>query len=377
MTLWKRFWLGLLRGVLLFFAQIKYYFKLFLSLFGKAPVTVSAYRGYGSQQRVFLQGRVLKNKVITTSPNDSIWQNLVNNYKRFGSAEIRGAQLSVTIGDNVFELVTDREGYFVLDARLEKPLEVHSKKWRKAKIHLHRTRRREIDIVETAKVLIPNRAEFGVISDIDDTILITEVRSFLKMRMLYLTFFKNVNHRETFQEVEAFFRALQRGKDGQNRNAFFYVSKSPWNLYDFLEDFIELNDLPRGPLMLRDMGLFPRSFPFEFLDRQYKGHKIASVARILSMYPDMPFILVGDSGERDTDIYLTIAKAFPGQVKAIYIHDLKNKRGTQRIQKLIEDSGLDNIKLVRSYREAAQDAEQRGFLDMQIFEAFGISSQRP
>jgi phosphatidate phosphatase APP1 len=371
MALFKRFWLGLLRGGLLFLAQIKYYFKLFLSLFGKAPITVSAYRGYGNRRRIFLQGRVLKNKVITASPDDSIWQNLVNNYKRFGSAEIRDAELSITIGENVFDLVTDREGYFVLDAELAKPLPPHSKKWRKAQVHLYRTRRREVNMEVSAKVLVPNRADFGVISDIDDTILITEVRSFLKMRMIYLTFFKNVTHRKTFQEVEAFFRALQRGKDGQNRNAFFYVSKSPWNLYDFLEDFIELNDLPRGPLLLRDMGLFPRSFPFEFLDRQYRGHKIASVARILSMYPDMPFILVGDSGERDTDIYLSIAKSFPDQVQAIYIHDLKNKRGARRIQKLIEDSGVENIKLVRSYREAAQDAEQRGFLDMQMFEQFG------
>lgn len=371
MTLWKRFWLGMLRGILLFFAQLKYYFKFFLSLFGKAPITVNAYRGYSSEEQIFLQGRVLKNSVITTSPNDSIWRNLVNNYKRFGSAEIRGAQLTITIGNNSFDLVTDREGYFVLDEKLEKPLEAQKKKWYKATVHLHRMRRREVNIAETAKILVPTNAEFGVISDIDDTILITEVTSILKMRMLYLTFFKNVNHRETFQEVEAFYRALQRGKDGANRNPFFYVSKSPWNLYDFLEEFIEMNELPRGPLMLRDIGLFPKSFPFEFLDRKYEGHKIASVARILSTYPDMPFILIGDSGERDTDIYLTIAKAFPGQVSAIYIHDLKNKRGTQRVQRLIEDSGVDNIKLVKSYREAAEDAEKRGLLDMQIFEEFG------
>ncbi len=372
----KRLLLILLRGVSLFLAHLKYYLKLFLSLFGQAPITVLAYRGYGRRDHIFLQGRVLKNKVITTSPTDSVWRNIVNNYKRFGSAEIRSAQLQVRIGSNTFDLVTDREGYFYLDQPLPYPLKPsEKKKWREATVHLVRTRRREINVTRTAKILVPGKAEFGVISDIDDTILITEVTSLLKLKMLYLTFFKNVNNRQTFQEVEAFFRALQRGKEGNRRNPFFYVSKSPWNLYDFLEDFIELNDLPRGPLMLRDIGLFPQRFPFEMFDRQYRGHKIAAVAHILRMYPDMPFILIGDSGEKDTDIYLTIARAFPQQVQAIYIHDLKNKRGRMRILRLIAESGLDNIKLVRSYREAAEDAEKLGFLDMQIFEAFG-SGQR-
>ncbi|MBK7874108.1 MAG: DUF2183 domain-containing protein [Saprospiraceae bacterium] len=367
----KRLFLGILRAVLLFFAYLKYYLKLFLSWFGKSPITILAYRGYGRRDHILLQGRVLKNKVITTSPADSLWRNFVNNYKRFGSAEIRGAQLSISIGENKFDLITDREGYFFLDAPLENPLAPDEKKWRKASIRLMRTRRREIDLNETAKILVPGNAEFGVISDIDDTILITEVTSLLKLKMLYLTFLKNANNRETFHEVEAFFRALQRGKNDQNRNPVFYVSKSPWNLYDFLEDFIELNELPRGPLLLRDIGLLPRRFPFESLGKQYRGHKISSVARILRMYPDLPFILVGDSGEKDAEIYLTIAKSFPGQVKAIYIHDLKEPRRTQRTLKLIQESGIENIKLVNSYREAAEDAERRGFLNMNIFEEVG------
>ncbi len=375
MPLWKRFLLGILRGILLFFAHLKYYFKLFLSLFGVAPIKVLAYRGYGRRDHVVMQGRVLKNKVITTSPQDSVWRNIVNNYKRFGSAEIRGAQLKVSIGDNTFDLVTDREGYFYLDTPLEKPLEPTDKKWRKATIRLLRTRRREVNITETAKILVPSRAEFGVISDIDDTILITEVTSLLKLKMLYLTFLKNAANRQTFHEVEAFFRALQRGKSGENRNPFFYVSKSPWNLYDFLEEFIEINELPRGPLLLRDIGFLPRRFPFESLGKQYRGHKISSVARILRMYPDMPFILIGDSGEKDAEIYLTLAKAFPGQVKAIYIHDVKDPLRAQRTLQLIKRSGVENIRLVNDYREAAEDAEKRGFLNMHIFEAFG-SGQR-
>lgn len=371
MSLWKRFWLEILRGILLLLAHLRYYFKLFLSLFGQSPITVAAYRGYGNRTHVFLQGRVLKNKVIHTTPEDTLWRNLVNNYKRFGSAEIRGATLEITIGDNIFNFKTDREGYFHLDEPLENPLVEDGAEWEKATIRVLRTRRRELNLTASAEILVPKQAQFGVISDIDDTILITEVTSLLKLRMIYLTFFKNAAKRQIFHEVEAFFQGLRHGKTGEEANPIFYVSKSPWNLYDFLEDFIKINDLPKGPLLLRDIGLRPSRFLFEQLQQQYRGHKIASVIRILKMYPDLPFILIGDSGEKDTDIYLTIAKAFPSQVQAIYIHDVKNKRRTLRTLKVIEASGLENIKLVRSYREAALDAARRGFLTMDIFEKYG------
>lgn len=374
MSLWKRFWLEVLRGVLLLFAHIKYYFKLFLSLFGQAPIAVSAYRGYGSREHIFLQGRVLKNKVIHTTPEDTLWQNLKNNYKRFGSAEIRDAQLEITVGENVFNLTTDREGYFHLDEKLQIPLNEESEEWEKASVRVLRTRKQELNVVANAEFLVPLQAEFGVISDIDDTILITEVTSLLKLRMIYLTFFKNAAKRQTFQEVEAFFQGLRSGKSGEGKNPVFYVSKSPWNLYDFLDDFVKINDLPKGPLLLRDLGPLPSRFLFEKLQQQYRGHKIASTVRILKMYPDLPFILVGDSGEKDTDIYLSIAKAFPDQVRAIYIHDVKNKSRTLRTLRVIEESGVENIQLVRSYRRAALDASRRGFLNMEVFEKYGKKS---
>lgn len=371
MSLWMRAWLEILRGLLLLLAHLRYYFKLFLSLFGQSPITVAAYRGYGSRDHIFLQGRVLKNKVIHTTPEDTLWRNLVNNYKRFGSAEIRGATLQITVGENTFEFKTDREGYFHLDEKLKIPLPEDGDAWEKATIRVLRTRRRELNITAKADILVPQHAEFGVISDIDDTILITEVTSLLKLKMIYLTFFKNAAKRQTFDEVEAFFQGLRHGKTGKGVNPIFYVSKSPWNLYDFLEDFIKINDLPKGPLLLRDMGPRPSRFLFEQLQEQYRGHKIASAVRILKMYPNLPFILIGDSGEKDTDIYLTIAKAFPEQVQAIYIHDVKNARRTLRTLRIIETSGVDNIKLVRSYREAALDAARQGFLSMDVFEKYG------
>ncbi len=371
MPLWKRVWLGILRGLLLFFAHLKYYFKLFLNLFGRAPIAVSAYRGYGSREHVFLQGRVLKNKVVHTTPEDTLWQNLVNNYKRFGSAEIRGAQLEITIGENIFEVTTDREGYFHLDEALKIPLPDDEEVWEKVSIRVLRTRKQELNLTASAEILVPKQAEFGVISDIDDTILITEVTSLLKLKMIYLTFFKNAAKRQTFHEVEAFFQGLRRGSSGEGSNPIFYVSKSPWNLYDFLDDFVKINDLPKGPLLLRDIGPLPSRFLFEQMEKEYRGHKIASVVRILRMYPNLPFILIGDSGQEDADIYLTIAKAFPDQIKVIYIHDVKHQRRLRRTHQLIQASGIAHIKVVSTYREAAQDAANQGLMTMEIFEKFG------
>jgi len=94
------------------------------------------------------------------------------------------------------------------------------------------------------------------------------------------------------------------------------VSKSPWNLYDFLLDFLDHHGLPRGPLLLRDIGL--REAP-------PVDHKSAAVRELLELYPELPFVLIGDSGERDPEIYLEAAASHPGRIVAVYIRDLGGK----------------------------------------------------
>lgn len=343
--------------------------RVFLRLGTRLPVTIQAYRGFGSRDYLFMSGRVLRDKSILKDARDTTWRNFINTVKRFNSREINRAELRIHFAGETFELQTDAEGYYTLDTHLNTPLPpppLEPPFWQKAQVELLSIPGQTVYKKTNTEVLIPGAAaSFGIISDIDDTILKTYVTSWLKWRMIYLTILKNAFSRQSFTSVAAFFQALRRGPEGQDYNPFFYVSNSPWNLYDLLEEFLELNQLPRGPIMLRDFGL-----PYEDRPINYRGHKHEQILRILELYPKLPFILIGDSGEKDTDIYQSVALEHPGRIKAIYIRDVRSLERAQRVQGILK--GIPDIPclLVGSYAAAAKHAAENGLLSMDTYERF-------
>jgi len=325
---------------------------------------IMAYRGYARADQIFLNGRVLQTRSIFRSEDkDTAWQNFVKNLRRFNSHEVNDAELEVRIGNNVFEVTSDLEGYFHLAATLPKKLTGLKTSWLEAQITLKSPSYSSGQLLCPADVLLPRNAGFGVISDIDDTILKTDVTSLLKLKMLYLTFLKNASSRKAFREVGAFYQALELGPKEKSANPFFYVSNSPWNLYDLLEDFLIINDLPKGPILLRDFGI-----PYQSSPVGYKGHKFEHAARILRTYPHLPFVFIGDSGENDADIYLELSRAFPGQVRAIYIRDVRHLKRSQRVAQLIREVADVDIRLIRNYREAALHAADKGLISKLCFD---------
>jgi phosphatidate phosphatase APP1 len=158
--------------------------------------------------------------------------------------------------------------------------------------------------------LVPSPyARFGVISDIDDTILQTYVRN--RARMLYLTLVYNPLTRLSFDGTADLYRGLRECGHGA---PFFYVSKSMWNLFPLLESFIAHQRLPRGPLLLRQVGLFS--------PRPSVPHKANVINDLLQTYQELEFLLIGDSGERDLELYLAAARAHPGRIPAILIRNV-------------------------------------------------------
>lgn len=343
--------------------------RAYLGLKSRKPITVQSYRGFGSRNYLFLSGRVLKDKFIRKDAQDNTWRNLSNTVKRFNSREIGNAKICIRFGGQSFSLTTDSEGYYTLGTHLEKalpPPPAHPPFWQKANVELISVPGQQINHQQEAEILIPGEvASFGIISDIDDTILKTYVTSWLKWRMLYLTILKNAFSRQAFSKVAAFYQALRRGTRGEDYNPFFYVSNSPWNLYDLLEEFLDLNQLPRGPIMLRDFGL-----KYEKLPSNYRGHKHEQIIRILKLYPQLPFVLIGDSGEKDTDIYHSVAREYPERIKAIYIRDVRSKQRALRVQQTLSSIPHIPTLLVRSYEDAARHAAQHKLLSLPIFEKF-------
>src|SRR5688500_13926872 len=220
-----------------------------------APLQIVPYRSYGTPERLYVKGRVLADKGITGAEEDhTIWHNLWNMYKRFDSDEVPNAVIGVTFDNKEHEIVTDEEGYFTLNLQPEKPL-VLSDIWHQVELKIKSAPVEfSEDIRAVANVLVPPPdAEYGIISDIDDTIVMTGATSMLAAARN--VFFHNARTRLPFAGVSAFYTALQLGRNGKRNNPFFYVSSSPWNTYDLLHDFLNLNEIPVGPILLRVLGL--------------------------------------------------------------------------------------------------------------------------
>ena len=138
------------------------------------------------------------------------------------------------------------------------------------------------------------------------------------LRMARTTFLSNARTRVPFPGVAAFYRALQKGAGESPFNPVFYVSSSPWNLHDLLTEFLTLQKIPIGPLMLRDWGMSAQ----ESMPTGHAGHKLGAIRRILDLFPALPFILIGDSGQEDPEIYHRVVHDYPDRILAVYIRNV-------------------------------------------------------
>jgi len=322
------------------------------------PVVVQPYRGFGTARELWVKGRVLEDEGIRDATDrDTLWQNVVAMYRRFESDEVPGARIEVALGETRLVVVSDEEGYFEAHLRPD-PARTTSTGWEEVELRLVEPPSAGAPVV--ARVQVPHpEAAFGVISDIDDTILPSGATSLTTLART--TFLHNARTRLPFEGAAAFYRALSEGPLGRTGilNPFFYVSSSPWNLYDFLEDFFELNRIPEGPILLRDLGI-----DAEKLIEDGHDHKLEKIERILGTYPALPFVLVGDSGQEDPELYTEAVRRHPGRIRAIYIRDVTPDDRDAEVRKLLASAEADHVhlRLVADSLEAAEHAAGVGLI---------------
>lgn len=332
---------------------------------GLGKLQIMPFVGYGTPDEFILKGRVLRDKNIS-APMDSasLLTNLIDTYKRFQSDEIPGATVRARFGDAAADTTTNPGGFF----------EFHLKPGALPDddpIHLI-----DLEIVDypgkarnpaepaafraQGQVIVPPPgAEFGVISDIDDTVLRSNVTDILSL--LRNTFLENAHTRLPFEGVAELYQALRRGASGANFNPIFYVSSSTWNLYDVLHDFLVVREIPLGALFLSAYNLDEQTF----IVQNRRKHKIGAIETILKAYPDLPFVLMGDSGEKDPDIYREIVRRVPERIRAIYIRAATpSRRRDARVQTILRDVealGVPMLLAPDSYA-AAQHAADIGLI---------------
>ncbi|MEJ7693336.1 phosphatase domain-containing protein [Daejeonella sp.] len=323
------------------------------------PLQIVTYRSYGTANRLYIKGRLLEDKGIDAATDrDTIFHNLINMYHRFQSDEIPGATLKVKFQDQEHTVITDDEGYFMLNLAPETPISP-TDMWHEIDVELvDAPIKFNPGLKCEAQVLVPPiDAEYGIISDIDDTIVHTSATDVLAMSRK--VFLHNAKTRMPFAGVSEFYKSLQLGRNGKRNNPFFYVSSSPWNMYDLLKDFLDLNQIPEGPLLLRDFGLQDN----KFISSGHMGHKFKEIENIMLTYPLLNFVLIGDSGQEDPSIYREIVRKFPGRVLAIYIRDVQlADREKIAIDISVELKDHVELVIVDNTVEAAEHAAKSGLI---------------
>lgn len=324
---------------------------------GIGPVQLLPYRGHGTHRDLYLRGRAVEDySVISAKDNDSYWQNLLNLYRRFASRELPHARVRAQFGTVTQEVQANEEGFFEVHLHLDQPLETAAI-WHDVNLEL-------VDYADqptaraTGHVMIPpHNAHFGVISDLDDTVIQTDMLHLTNLARN--TFLRNARTRLPFPGVAEFYQALHFGPDGVY-NPLYYVSNSPWNLYDLLVDFFSVRGIPPGAFFLLDLGLTGdhlfRPDGFE--------HKVGTIELLLNTNPRLSFLLIGDSGEKDPEIYLEVLRRHPGRILAVYIRDVADKRRDEQIVALARqaDAVGAEMLLVPDTVAAAVHAAEHGWI---------------
>lgn len=337
------------------------------------PLQLQAYRSYGTAHKFYLKGRLLADPGLrAATAEDSGWRNFRSMVRRFNSREVANADLVAELPDGSQHLVTtDDEGYFTLiiePPALPPPL---AYLWYPVPVRVARLpsafRLPTTPISTNAPVLVPPpTAEFGVISDLDDTVFETSATNIVKM--LGRVLLSNAQSKQPFEGVAQFYRQLQQGRTGRPDNPFFYVSSSPWNIYDVLDEFLQLHEIPPGPLLLRDLSLSRLEAPvppgITGSAAIHFAHKLHEIDDILNTYPQLPFVLCGDSGQEDARIYREVVRRHPGRIRAIYIRDVQVPARAALVGPVIEELNIEQVPmlLVPDYATAAKHAAGLGLV---------------
>ena len=269
------------------------------------------YNAYGNAHHILIQGRMEEKKTFSQAKKDDSWfQNLWRTLRQVKGEEIKNRTIFALVNGEKFQSQGDDEGYFSFDITTQ-----HALKTGYEKIIL--TIEGNSDASEAEAMIVGSEPLVGIISDFDDTIIVSNVTN--KVELGYNTVFKNYKQRTVVPTMlERFEKILtQNPKDAPS--TLFILSGSPQQLFFAVEDFLAFHHFPRHTLILKKA----HGDNTDPLTDQF-AYKTQKIERLIKLYPTMEWIMFGDSGERDAEVYKFIKKKYPSKVRAYYIRDVES-----------------------------------------------------
>ena len=324
------------------------------------PTVIQPYRGFVANGVANIRARVMEQPVFDATPKGlRIDATLAANLLRWVVLDIAGLEVTVTLGDRSTTVNSDENGFVIAKIPIEGKMQPG---WHEVRFS---AQDRGEEITASGRVVVPDpRSRIGFISDIDDTILTTGMTDGLKA--LQRTLLRDAGGRKPVPGTPSLYRGLARGAKGnRSESTFFYVSSGPWNLYDMLIQFLGVRGFPRGPIFLTDWR--PGAPLSE--EEQAQGeklsvrHKRARIRRILDSYPDLTFVLLGDSGEHDPQVYQEFLESDPDRIKVALIRDVWAEPTELDDDSLKETLATSGLVTVRNSLEMARVVQQLGLID--------------
>ncbi len=328
------------------------------------------YRGYANDREVVVQGHVFRRYPSSQDLYDRQGFRYIRSvFQLFSVKTVANAKVILQFDGEEIETRTLFDGYFRFAIPLSKKL---PSGWHPFAVVLDDNINGEaVRLTRQDDLLVPSEGGYTIVSDIDDTFLVSYSGTVLKK--LYVMLTRNVEARKPFEDVVKHYQLLSlAGKSGEasGKNTFFYVSSSEWNLYDYINRFIAKHELPKAVLKLKNI----KDNLLDFLSSGGGSHqhKQTKIEHIVTFYPRHQFILLGDDSQHDPTIYENICKIYPKNIRAIYIRQTTGvpKSKVAAIISNIEGLGV-SICYFKHSNEAILHSVREGIISQEALEAFG------
>lgn len=261
--------------------------------------TIIPFPGYGGEGWMRVLGRVVLVRPGRRAPERFT---SIRGWRSFTSVPVRDAEIHVSAGDAEHVIRADRGG--VVDARVAAALPAG---WNTVLLTLEGA-----DAIESRVFVVDAATDIGLVSDIDDTVLVTALPR--PLLAAWNTFVLNEHARRPVPGMSVLYDRLVAANPG---SPVVYLSTGAWNAVPALDRFLSRHLYPRGTFLLTDWGPTPERF-----FRSGQQHKKESLARLAEEFPNVQWLLVGDDGQHDEERYREFADAHPENVAAVAIRQL-------------------------------------------------------
>jgi phosphatidate phosphatase APP1 len=276
------------------------------------------YHGYGANGKLVIFGHVLKVSPLPRKTyRNSVFTNTFALIRLFIVRPVPLAKITLQFGGDVIHHTAERDGFFRIQWS---PQQMPSPGWHKLNIQLDAgvVSEKYGQVSAIGELFVPHAGQYAIISDIDDTFLISHSSNLRKRLFVLLT--ENAHSRKPFEGVVKHYQALALAGTGSDRpNPFFFISSSEWNLYDYIRDFAVKNELPKGVYLLSQLKRLSEAWK---TGQNKHATKFFRITRVMENFPGQRFILLGDDSQQDPVIYASVVEHFPGKVRAVYLRNV-------------------------------------------------------